>query len=270
MGNNPVSELNGWYSSDEEYDGRRRRNSHEDRRRGHRGGRRSSRRRNLLDDNWDDPIDLFHDMTKFGFGRAHETLGFGFDEDMKQMIRQAGASSSNNGTYSSTQMFSTVTTIGDDGVPVSESRGIATNSNGKYKMAHQRRIGDRSQTLTRERKDEHDDFQESQRLYQISHCDLPKFRSEFNNRTNQWSSQRSIKERKKPRRAFDDRRQPRLAIEDRPHSRLALEDRRAPRMLEDGPRSRAVHSSSYSRPVPSQNYRRRSENYKYRPRAREY
>eukprot|EP00495_Collosphaeridae_sp_1-RS-2012_P007301 TRINITY_DN7015_c0_g1_i2.p1 TRINITY_DN7015_c0_g1~~TRINITY_DN7015_c0_g1_i2.p1 ORF type:complete len:183 (-),score=38.76 TRINITY_DN7015_c0_g1_i2:2-550(-) len=139
--------------------------------------------------------------------------------------------------------------------------------NGKYKMAHQRRIGDRSQTLTRERKDEHDDFQESQRLYQLSHGDLPKFKSEFNDRTNQWRSQRAIKETKKPLRAFDDRRQPRLALEDRRHSRLALEDRRKPRMLEDGGRSRAV-PSSYSRPVSSDNYRRRSKKKKYRLRGR--
>jgi len=266
---NPMSELNGWYSSDEEYDPRRRRNSHENRRRGRRGGR-SSRRRNLFDEKWDDPLDLFNDMTNFGFGLAHEPLGFGFDEDMKQMIRQAGASSSKNGTYSSTQMFSSVTTIGKDGVPVSESRGLATNSNGKYKMAHQRRIGDRSQTLTRERKNEHDDFQESQRLYQLSHGDLPKFKSEFTDRTSQWRSQRAIKERKKPRRVFDDRRQPRLALEDGRHSRPALQDRRKPRMLEDGGRSRAAHPSSISRPVSSHNYRRRSENYKNRPRAREY
>jgi len=263
-----MSELNGWYSSDEEYDSRRRRNSHENRRRGHRCGR-SSSRRNMFDVKWDDPLDLFQDMTNFGFGRAHERLGFGFDEDMKQMIQQAGASSSNNGTFSSTQMFSSVTTIGEDGVPVSESRGLATNSNGKYKMAHQRRIGDRSQTLTRERKSEHDDFQESQRLYQLSHGDLPKFKSEFTDRTSQWRSERAIKERKKPLRAFDDRRQPRLALEDRRHSRLALEDRRKPRMLEDGGRSRAV-PSSYSRPVSSDNYRRRSEKNKYRPRAKEY
>merc|ERR1719233_1785993 len=185
----------------------------------------------------------------FGFGRTHETLGFDFNEDMNQMIRQAGASSANNGTYSSTQMFSSVTTIGEDGVPVSESRGIATNSNGKYKMAHQRRIGDRSQTLTRERKNEHDDFQESQRLYQLSHGDLPKFRSEFNDRANQWRPQRVIKERKKPLRVFDDRQQP--------------------RMLENGGRSRAVRSSSYSRPVSCHNYRC-SENCEDRPRVREY
>jgi len=266
---NPMSELSGWYSSDEEYDGRRWRNSHENRRRGHRGSRRSSRRRNVLDEKWDDPLDLFDDMTNFGFGRTHETLGFDFDQDMNKMIRQAGASSANNGTYSSTQMFSSVTTIGEDGVPVSESRGIATNSNGKYKMAHQRRIGDRSQTLTRERKNEHDDFQESQRLYQLSHGDLPKFRSEFNDRTNQWRSQRVIKERKKPLRTFDDRGQPRLALDDRRYSRPALQDRRKPRMLEDGGRSRAVRPSSYSRPVSCHNYRC-SENCEDRPRAREY
>lgn len=268
MGNS-MSELNGWYSSDEEYDPRRRRNSHENRRRGRRGGR-SSRRRNLLDEKWDDPLDLFHDMTNFGFGRPHETLGFGFDEDMKRMIGQVEACGSNNGTFSSTQMFSSVTTIGDDGVPVSESRGIATNSNGKYKMAHQRRIGDRSQTLTRERKNEYDDFQESQSLYQLSHGDLPKFRTEFSDRTNQWRSQCSIKERENPLREFENRRQPPFALEDRRHSRLALEDPQELCALEDGRRSRAVHSSSNSRPVSSHNYRRRSENYKYRPRAREY
>jgi len=267
---NPASDLNGWYSSDEEYDRSRRRNSHENRRGDHRGGRRSSKQRNLLDEKWDDPLDLFHDMTNFGFGRAHQTLGLGFDEDMKRMIQQAGASSSNNGTYSSTQMFSSVTTIGEDGVPVSESKGIATNSSGKYKMAHQRRIGDRSQTLMRERKNEHDDFQETQKLYQISHRDLPKFRSEFNDRTNQWKSQRAIKEREKPLRAIVDRRQPRLALEDRRRSRPALEDRRGSLMMEDGRRSRAVQSTSYARPVSSQTHRRRSDNYKYRPRAREY
>jgi len=265
-----MSELNGLYSSDDEYDERRRRNSHENRRRGHKGSRRSSRRRNLFDEKWDDPFDLFDDMTNFGFGRAHKALGVDFDEDMNQMIRRAGASSANNGTYSSTQMFSSVTTIGEDGVPVSESRGISSNSNGKYKMAHQRRIGDRSQTLTRERKDEHDDFQESQRLYQLSHSDLPKFGKEFNNRTNRWRSKHAIKERENPLRVFDDRRQPRLALEDGRHSRLALEDREKPRMLEDGRRSSAIHSSSRSMPVSSQNYRSRSENYKYLPRAREY
>jgi len=223
----------------------------------------------MLDQKWDDPLDLLHGMTNFGFGRAHERLGFGFDEDMKRMIRQADASSNNNGTFSSTQMFSTVTTIGEDGVPVSESKGIATNSDGKYKMAHQRRIGDRSQTLTRERKNEYDDFQESQRLWQISHGDLPKFKSEFDNRTNQWRSHGALKKREKPLRTLDDGRQPRLALEDRRHHRVALEDRREPRMLEDGRRSRAVHSSSCSRPS-SQSYRRQSEKYKYQPRTRKY
>jgi len=266
---NPMSEFNGWYSSDEEGDRRRCRNSNETRRRGHRSGSRSSRRLNLFDEKWDDPQDLFSDMTNFGFGRAQERLRFGFDEDVKRLIRQAEVSNSNNGTFRSTQMFSTVTTIGEDGVPVSESRGIATNSNGKYKMAHQRRIGDRSQTLTRERKNEYDDFQESQSLYQISHGDLPKFSSEFNHRTNQWRSRGAIKKRENPPRTTDNRRQPRLALEDHRHRLLAMEDRRKPRMLEDGRRSRAVLSSSHSRPS-SQNYRRRSENYKYQPRCREY
>jgi len=274
---NPMSEFHGWYSSDEEDDRRRRRNSSENRRRGRKSGRDSSRRRNLLDEKWDDRLDLFNDMTSFGFRRANERLGFGFDKDMERIIHQAGASRSNDGAFSSTQIFSSVTTIGEDGVPVSESRGVSTNSNGKYKMAHQHRIGDRSQTLMRERKSEHEEFQESQRLYEITHDELPEFRSEFNDRTKQWRSRRAIKEREMPRWAVEDPQWSRLAFDDRRRPRLALEDGRRSREVHSSShsrpfssRSRVVHSSSHSRPVSSQNYRRQPENYKYRPRGREY
>merc|ERR1719419_840350 len=120
------------------------------------------------------------------------------------MIREAGTSGGQNGAFSSSQMFSSVTTIGDDGIPVSESKGVSQNSNGRYKMAHQRRIGDRSQTLMRERQNKQTAFKESQRLHQITHDELPRFSSEFQDRTREWNSHRALKRMNKPVLALED------------------------------------------------------------------
>lgn len=229
-----------WSSSDEEYDRRQRRNSSTIRKRERRSGNRSSRREKPRVKELDDEFQICNKITDFGFERAHSRIGFGFD-DMKQMICQASSSRHRNGAYHSTEVFSSITTVGADGVPVSESRGISSNSNGRCKMAHQRRIGERSQTLVRQRPNQLEEFKESQFLRQMSHDDLPQFRSEFNHRTKKWRSYRAVKRAEKPPRAFEDGRHP-----------------------------RPVQSFSHSRPVSSQNYRRPSESYEYRPRGIEY
>jgi len=159
---------------------------------------------------YDDPFNLVNDLMQFGhgtiFGRSYQDeFSMGFGQDLERMIQEAGQSGGNNGSYHSAQMFSSITTIGDDGVPVSQSRGLSTNSTGRYKMAHQRRIGDRSQTLMRQRQNEKEEFQDTQRLHQITHDELPRFRSEFEDRTQRWNSYRGLKSSDKP--------QP-LAIED--------------------------------------------------------
>jgi len=239
---NSLRQVNRCYSSDEEDNRRRRRNSTANRKRERISGSRSSRRERRRDKELDEEFQICNNIMDFGFGLAHNRLGFGFDEDMEKMICQTRSSRNNSsGAYHSTKMFSSVTTVGADGIPVSESRGISANSNGRCKMAHQRRIGDRSQTLVRQRPNELEEFKESQFLREITHDDLPKFRSEFNHRTKNWRSYRALERAQKPFRA-----------------------------VEDGRRSRAFQSSPRSRPVSSRNHRRRSESYKYRPRDIEY
>jgi len=189
----------------------------------------------------DDPFDMFNDIMDFGFGQGPDRMGFGFGEDMTRMIREAGTSGGHNGAFSS-HMFSSVTTTGEDGIPVTESRGVSQNSNGRYKMAHQRRIGDRSQTRMREKQHENAAFHEFQKLHQISHDDLPRFTTEFKERTKEWNSYRAIKDKKKP----------------------YLE-------LEDGRRSReTVYPPSYTRPITDRNHHRRSDDFYYKPRGIEY
>jgi len=189
----------------------------------------------------DDPFGMFNDMMEFGFGRGPRRLGVGFGEDLGQIIPHAGMSGSPDGVFQSSHMFSSVTTIGNDGVPVSESKGVSQNSNGLYKMAHQRRIGDKSQTLMSERPNKQSEYKKTQRLHQISHDELPRFSSEFKDRTKEWNSYRAIKKVEKPRLA-----------------------------LEDGKRSRAYHPYSHSRPVSNQNYGERSNSYNRKPRGVEY
>jgi len=237
----PRRRLGGWFSDEE--DGRRgRRRSSSDRKQGRKSGSRFSRRGNKSrKEKRDDPFDMFNDIMDFGFGRRPDTMGFGFGEDMTRMIREASTTGGRDGAFSS-QVFSSITTIGEDGIPVSESRGVSQNSNGRYKMAHQRRIGDRSQTRMRVREDEKAQFHESQRLHQITHDDLPRFTTEFKDRTKEWNSYRAIKDVEKPHLA-----------------------------LEDGHRSKgAVYPPSYSRPISNRHYRRRSDDYNYKPRGIEY
>jgi len=231
-----------WFS-DEEEDRRRRRSSASKRKRGRKSGSRFSlRKRKSQKDELDDPFDMFNDMMDFGFGRSSHQQGFGFGDQMRRMIEQAGKSGNPGGGYQSSQMFSSVTSIGNDGIAVSESKGVSQNSNGRYKMAHQRRIGDRSQTLMRERQNKQTDFIESQKLHQITHDELPRFSSEFQDRTREWNSHRALKSMNKPVLA-----------------------------LEDGKRSRAGYPSSNMRPVTNQNYRGRANNYNnYKPRGVEY
>jgi len=232
------------------------------RRRGRERRRRPSKKNNSQIATRDNPHDLFNDIMEFGFGRGPHRLGFGFGEEMERMMMQAGSSRSGDGGFHSTQMFSSVTTIGEDGVPVSESKGVATSSNGRYQMAHQRRIGERSQTLMRQRQNEKDEFQESQRLHQINHDDLPKFTSEFKDRTQEWRSCNAIQGAKKPGKAIEHGR--------RSRSYNAInQDNKPLRAIEDGRRSRAGYPSSQSRQVSNKNYPRRDSS-KYRARGIEY
>jgi len=232
-------ENRGGYSSESEEEQRsrrysRRREKSSSRRRGS-SGRRSRRdegprersyvrprervRNGEINDSWErgepkDPFDNVTDIMQFGHGLMfgpsfQERFGFGFGEDFERMMKEASHSGGTGGPYRSAQMFSSITTIGNDGVPVSESRGVSTNSSGRYKMAHQRRIGDRSQTLMRQRKHEAEEFQDSQRLHQITHDELPKFHTEFRDRTKDWSSFQRLKSSEKPSyRAIEDGRRP--------------------------------------------------------------
>jgi len=247
-------------SSDEQID---RKSSYcSTRRRGRKRRRRPSKKKNSQIATRDDPHDLFNDIMEFGFGRGPHRLGFGFGQEMERMMMQGGSSRSDDGVFHSTQMFSSVTTIGEDGVPVSESKGVSTSSDGRYQMAHQRRIGERSQTLMRQRQNEKDKFQESQRLHQITHDDLPKFTSEFKDRTQEWRSYNAIQEAKKPGRAIEDGR--------RSRSYNAINrDNKPLREIEDGRRSRAGQPSSQSRQVSNKNYQRRGSS-NYRARGIEY
>jgi len=231
-----------WFSEKDE-DRSRRRSSSSKRKGGRKSGSRFSLKwKKSQKEEPDDPIDMFNDMVDFGFGHGTNTPVFGFGEDMQRMIQQAGTSGNPGGAFHSSQMFSSVTTVGNDGIPVSESRGVSQNSIGRYKMAHQRRIGDRSQTLLRERQNEQAEFKEFQRLNQITHDDLPRFSSEFKDRTKEWNSYRSVKSMEKPYMA-----------------------------LEDGKRSRTGYPS-HMRPVTNQNYRGGSNSYNnsYKPRGIEY
>lgn len=83
---------------------------------------------------------------------------------------------------------STFTKIGADGVPVSESKAVHQDSSGKLKMAHQRRIGGKSQTLTRRRRDFNHLFEDQQHLRQLGHEELPTFDQEFKDRARLGSS----------------------------------------------------------------------------------
>jgi len=229
---NSRCELQGWYS-DEKNERRYRGYSREDRARGRKRGNQYSTRSNLCDEKWDNNLTLLDNVAN-GFGRNHDRLTLEFKQDTEGMFSEAGSSKSKDGTFTSTHVFSSVTKICNDGVAVSKSRGLSTNSDGRYKLAHQHRIGDRSQTLMRERMNK-TEFKEYQTLHQISHDDLPKFREEFIDRTKEWGAYRAIKENEKPRKRLDGR---------KPHL-----------MLEDGRQSRSFHPS-YSRPVSNQDYTR--------------
>jgi len=194
-----------------------------------------------------DSLNMVNDMTQFGhgsvFGRGLQGgFGHGFGQDLERMMHQVGQSADYGSPFRSAQMFSSITTIGNDGVSVSESRGVTTNSNGRYKMAHQHRIGDRSQTLMRQREHDAEDFQEFQRLHQISHDELPRFHAEFKDRTKQWHSYHRLKSSGKP-------------------EHLAIGDGRL---------SRAPRSTSQMNPVYSESLRHSFDDYKYPPRGIEY
>jgi len=231
-----------WFS-DEGEDRRRKRSLASKRKRGRKTRSRFSLGRSKTQkDEVDDPFNMFNDMIDFGFGRGPHRQGFGFGEEMHRMIEQASKSENPGGSFQSSQMFSSFTSIGNDGIAVSESKGVSQNSSGRYKMAHQRRIGDRSQTVMRERQNKQTEFKDSQRLHQITHDELPKFSWEFQDRTREWNSYPAIQSVNKPVLA-----------------------------LEDGKRSRAGHPSSHMTPVMNQNYRGRSNNYNnYKPRGVEY
>jgi len=237
MGNSP-SELQGWYT-DEDHERRYMGNSSEIRARGRKRGNEFSTRSNLCDEKWDNNLTILDNVAD-GFGRNHDGLTLEFEQDMEGMFSEAGSSRTKDGTFTSTRMFSSVTKICNDGVAVSKSRGLSTNSDGRYKLAHQHRIGDRSQTLMRERMNK-TEFKEYQTLHQISHDDLPKFTAEFRDRTKEWGAHRAIKENEEPRRRLDGR---------KPHL-----------TLEDGRQSRSFHPP-YSRPVSNQDYPR-SEIYRF-------
>jgi len=238
-----------WFS-DEEEDRRRRRK----RKRGRKSGRRFSfGRRKSQKEELDDPFDMFNDMMDFGFGRGPHQQGFGLGDQMRRMIEQASKSGNPGGSFQSSQLFSSVTSIGNDGIAVSESKGVSQNSNGRYKMAHQRRIGDRSQTLMRERQNKQTAFKESQRLHQITHDELPRFSSEFQDRTREWNSHRALKSMNKPV----------LALEDGKRSRAGQPSHMRPVTNQGQP--------SYMRSATNQNYRGPAKNYNnYRPRGIEY
>ena len=228
---------------DEEDDQQRRRSSSSSRKRGRKSGSRFSLRgkKPRKEEKQDDPFEMFNDVMDFGFGRGPRRLGVGFGEEIGQIFRKVGTPGGPDTAFQSSHMFSSVTTIGDDGVPVSESKGVTKHSNGKYKMAHQRRIGDRSQTLMRERENKESEYMETQRLHQITHDNLPMFSSEFKDRTKEWNSYKQIKDVGKPFLA-----------------------------LQNGKQSRGYQPDPHTRPVSNQNHRGRSNSYKRKPRGIEY
>jgi len=230
--------------SDEEDDRHHQRNFSESKRTGRKRGSKILTRSDFIDEKLDDNlsfndiVDSFdctqdrlvrefdEDMERMfsgtdivdSFDRTRDRLAREFDEDMERMFSGTDKLKNDDGTFCSTRMFSSVTTIGDDGVAVSKSKGVSKNSSGRYKEVNQERIGDRSETLLRERKNKNDEFKEYQTLHQISHDDLPDFRKEFKDRTKEWGTYRDRKGIEKTRQRLHGR-EPRLALEDGRQSR---------------------------------------------------
>jgi len=156
MGDSP-SDLERW-CADEENDRPHRRNSRDDKRIGCKRGNKISAESNFCD-KWDEDLTLLDDVVD-GPECTHNRFVREFDDNMKRMFNGTGTLKRKDGTFSSTQMVSSVTTISDDGVAVSKLRGISTNSFGRYREVSQQRIGDRSQTLIKEKKNKYDEFKE--------------------------------------------------------------------------------------------------------------
>jgi len=129
------------------------------------------------------------------FGRRatmDDELRSGFSGDLERMIDQTHRAASDGRPYHSAQMYSSITKVSDDGLLVSESRGLTTSANGGYKMAHQRRIGERSHTRMRLKKNAHVNFEESQSLRRMTYSELPSFNAEFKHRTKDWRSYQGV------------------------------------------------------------------------------
>jgi len=130
------------------------------------------------------------------FGRRptmDDELRSGFSGHLERMIDQTHRAGSDGRPFHSAQMYSSITKVSDDGRLVSESRGLTTSSNGGFKMAHQRRIGERSHTRMRLKKNAHGNTEESQSFRRMTYSELPTFNAEFKNRTKDWRSYQGIK-----------------------------------------------------------------------------
>jgi len=144
----------------------------------------------------DESSNIVNSVMECHFGRRptmDDELRSGFSGDLERMIDQTHRSGSDGRPFHSSQMYSSITKVSDDGILVSESRGLTTSSNGGYKMAHQRRIGERSHTRMRVKKNARESLAESQSLRRMTYSELPVFNAEFNHRTKDWRSYPAVK-----------------------------------------------------------------------------
>ena len=65
--------------------------------------------------------------------KLDDDLLSGFNGDLERMIDQTHRAGSDGRPFHSSQMYSSIMKVSDDGLLVSASRGLTTSSNGGYK-----------------------------------------------------------------------------------------------------------------------------------------
>merc|ERR1719361_2221488 len=81
--------------------------------------------------------------------------------------------------YSYSSSSQTVMRRGPNGEMISESKGVQRDSSGRSRMSHQRRIGDRAATYTKQRRSRNDDWEMNEDLREVTHADRDAFNTEF-------------------------------------------------------------------------------------------
>lgn len=89
------------------------------------------------------------------------------------------------GGFSSVQSFSSVSSMGPDGVMVSESKCMARDSTGRAKISHQRKMGEKSRTFTREGNSRTNEWKQEEILNEIDPERAAEFNQSWENRRGQ-------------------------------------------------------------------------------------